>query len=162
MESRDLFTLGEERKSNLDFRWIMEQNRIPVTEDSVFLGIPKKAKSKQAARAFVYWFYKVENQRELLDYSRTYRINENVFGICGGFSALSMVTEHIFPLFYPEILGRRPPSENFTLPNILPDNWIAIKERVILPYLHDRARSNSADDVIPMERRLLEWVRMNR
>jgi ABC-type glycerol-3-phosphate transport system substrate-binding protein len=162
MESRDLFTLSDERKNNLDFRWIMENNRIPVTEDSVFLGIPKKAKSKQAARAFIYWFYKVESQRQLLDFSRTYRINENIFGICGGFSALNTVTEHIYPLFYPEILGRRPPSENFTLPNILPDSWIAIKERVVLPYLHDRARKDSAEDAHPLERRLSDWVRMNR
>ena len=162
MESRELFTLGNERKSNLDFRWIMEQNRIPVTEDSVFMGIPKKSRSKQTARAFIHWFYKVENQRSLLEYFQTYRISENTFGICGGFSALNTVSEHIYPLFYPELIGRRPPSENLMLPNILPENWINIKERVVLPYLHERARSDNAEDVNPLQRRLIDWVRMNR
>jgi len=162
MESRDLFTFSDERKSNLDFRWIMEQDKIPVTEDSVFLGIPKKAKNKKAARAFIDWFYKTESQRQLLDYLRTYRINESIFGICGGFSALNNVTEHIFPLYYPEILGRRPPSENFSLSNIMPDDWEFIKERFVLPYLHERVRTDNKEEVNSLERRLSNYVQMTR
>ena len=162
MESSDLFRLSDESKNHLDFRWIMEQERIPVTEDSVYLGIPKRAKSGQAARAFIQWFFRVESQRRLLEYSKTYRINENTFGICGGFSALSPVTEQVYPLFYPELLGRMPPSEYFTLPDILPGSWVSIKERVILPYLHERVRSESAADIYPLERRLTDWMRVNR
>ncbi|MCL2806157.1 MAG: extracellular solute-binding protein [Treponema sp.] len=162
MESNDLFTLNEDSKNNLDFRWIMEQNRIPVSEDAVYLGIPKKSKSTKAARAFVQWFFRIETQRQLLEYSRTNRINESIFGISDGFSALTSVTEQIYPLFYPELLGRMPPSENFTLPNILPGSWITIKERVVLPYLHDRARRDNAADTYPLERRLSDWMRLNR
>ena len=162
MESSQLFLLSEESKNALDFRWVMEQNRIPLTEDSVYIGIPKKAKSQKAARAFIQWFFRIENQRKLLEYTRTNRINESIFGICGGFSALSPVTEQIYPLFYPELLGRMPPSEYYTLPNVLPANWVVIKERVILPYLHDRARKERADETYPLERRLADWMRMNR
>lgn len=161
MESRDLFTMSEDSKNLLDFRWIMEQNRVPLNEDMIFLGIPKKAKSKGAARAFILWFFQVESQRLLMEYSRSKRLSENVFGICGGFSALIPVTEQIFPRFYPELLGRMPPSENFMAPNILPGNWAAIKERVILPYLNDRARSQRADDIYSLERRLSDWMRIN-
>ncbi|MCL2808490.1 MAG: hypothetical protein FWD24_00330 [Treponema sp.] len=162
MESSDLFLLNDESKNILDFRWIMERNRIPITEDSVYMGIPKWAKSQQAARAFIIWFYNTENQRLLLEYSRANRINENIFGICGGFSALSSVTEQIYPLFYPELLGRMPPSENFMQPNILPHNWVAIKERVVLPYLYDRARNENTSQIAPLERRLVDWMRLNR
>ena len=162
MDSRDLFTLTDESKSNLDFRWIMERDRVPINEDIIFLGIPRRAKSKNAARAFILWFFQIENQRLLMEYSRANRINENVFGICGGFSALSPVTEQIFPRFYPELLGRMPPSEYFMPPNVLPGNWAAIKERVILPFLHDRARSQRADEIYPLERRLSDWMRINR
>jgi ABC-type glycerol-3-phosphate transport system substrate-binding protein len=140
----------------------MEQNRIPITEDSVYMGIPRKAKSQAAARAFIQWFYSTENQRLLLEYSRSNRINENIFGICGGFSALRAVTEQVYPLYYPEMLGRMPPSENFILPNILPSNWVIIRERVILPYLHERARKEDGDEIYPLERRLSDWIRMNR
>jgi len=162
IESSNLFLLSEESKNALDFRWVMEQNRIPLTEDSVYIGIPKRAKSQKAARAFIQWFFRIENQRKLLEYSRTNRINESIFGICGGFSALSPVTEQIYPLFYPELLGRMPPSEYYTLPNVLPANWVIIKERVILPYLHDRARKEKTEETYPLERRLADWMRMNR
>ncbi|MCL2801063.1 MAG: hypothetical protein FWD28_04820 [Treponema sp.] len=162
MESDELFLLREESKANIDFRWLMEQNRIPVTEDMVYMGIPKRAKSSAAARAFIMWFFNIETQRTLLEYSRANRIDENVFGICGGFSALTNVTEQVYPLFYPELLGRMPPSEHFTLPNILPANWVTLKNRVVLPFLHDRARKERADEAYPLERRLTDWMRLNR
>ncbi|MDR2729502.1 MAG: hypothetical protein LBB81_01220 [Treponema sp.] len=162
MDSRDLFTLSDDNRKNLDFRWIMEQDNVPINEDMVFLGIPKKAKSRKAARAFIQWFFSRETQHLLMEYCRINRINENVFGICGGFSSLSSVTEQIFPLFYPELLGRMPPSENFMPPNVLPANWAAIKEQVVLPYLNDRAHSETADDINPLEKRLSDWMRLNK
>jgi hypothetical protein len=162
IKSSDLFYLSEDRRNYLDFRWIMEQNMIPVTEDLVYLGIPKRAKSRKAARAFVLWFFRPENQRLLLEYSRANRINENTFGICGGFSALSSVTEQIYPLFYPELLGRMPPSEYFTPQSLLPGRWAAIKERLILPYLGERARRERADEIYPLERRLADWIKVNK
>jgi len=162
IESNDLFSLGEEVRKNLDFRWIMEQNKIPVTEDTVYLGIPKKARSKKAARAFIQWFFNADTQRRLLDFSKVNRINESIFGICGGFSSLSSVTEQVYPLFYPELLGHIPPSENFTPPNVLPGNWAEIRERAVLPYLHDRARREKADEVYSLEKRLADWKRVNR
>ena len=162
MESGALFTLGQDSKNNLDFRWIMEQNRIPIKEDTVFLGIPKRGRSQKAARAFVLWFFLTENQRLLLEYNKANRINETVFGLCDGFSALSPVTEQIFPLFYPELLGRMPPPEFLMPPNVLPENWAVIKERVVLPYLHERARKGSTEETYPLEKRLSDWLRMNR
>jgi len=162
IESKDLFLLSEESKNNLDFRWIMEQNRILITDDSVYMGIPKWTKSETAAREFIIWFFKTETQRLLLEYSRANRLNENIFGICGGFSALSPVTEQIYPLFFPELLGRMPPSEFYMQPDIMPGNWPAIKERVVLPYLHDRARTTDAANIQSLDRRLSDWIRMNR
>ncbi|MDR2596527.1 MAG: hypothetical protein LBC76_04310 [Treponema sp.] len=162
MDSRDLFTLSNDNMKNLDFRWVIENENVPINEDMVFLGIPKKAKSRKAARVFIQWFFRTGTQHTLMEYCRKNRINENVFGICGGFSALSSVTEQIFPLFYPELLGRMPPSENFMPPNMLPANWVAIKERVILPYLNDRAHSERTEDIYPLEKRLSDWMRTNK
>jgi len=159
IESNELFILNEESKSHLDFRWIMDDNKLPVTDSSVYIGIPAKAKEKKAARAFIQWFFKTENQRRLLEYTRANRINESIFGICGGFSALTPVTEQVYPIFYPELLGRMPPSENLIMPNILPSNWATIKEQVVLPYLYDRAR---AEDSYSLDRRLTDWLRLNR
>jgi ABC-type glycerol-3-phosphate transport system substrate-binding protein len=162
MESNTLFTLSEDSRNNLDFRWITEQNKIPLTEGSVYLGLPKKGKSFKAASAFVQWFFRPETQRQILEESRANRMNETVFGICGGFSALSSVTEEIFPKFYPDLLGRMPPSEFLNPPNNLPQNWVILKRRVIFPYLHDRARVSKADEILSLERRISDWTRVNR
>ena len=162
MESSALFTLGEDSRNNLDFRWIAEEDRIPLNEDSVYLGVPKKGKSQKAAAAFIYWFFTVETQQMLLENSRANRLNETVFGICGGFSALGPVTEQIFPRFYPGLLGRMPPSEYLTPGGSLPVNWITLKERIVLPYLHDRARKEQSSEVYPLEKRIADWMRVNR
>jgi hypothetical protein len=162
MDSRDLFTLGDDGKKNMDFRWIMENGNIPINEDMVFMGIPKRAKNRHAARAFIQWFFRTDSQHMLMDYCRLNRINENVFGICDGFSSLTQVTEQIFPLLYPELLGRMPPSENFMPPNILPANWAAIKEHVVLPYLDERAHTASAAEIPSLEKRLSDWIRNNK
>ncbi|MCL2276886.1 MAG: hypothetical protein FWC21_03220 [Treponema sp.] len=161
IESSSLFLIGSDVMPALDYRWIMEEEMIPLTEDMIMLGISKWAKSETAARAFILWFFNMENQRQLLDYFRSNKLNENIFGICRGFSALSAVTEQVYPVFYPELLGRMPPSEYFLEPNQLPANWAAMRERVILPYLSERARA-SAENIYPLERRITDWIRMNR
>jgi ABC-type glycerol-3-phosphate transport system substrate-binding protein len=161
MESDEFFTLAEDRRSSLDFRWIAERNSIPVQEDTVYYGICKNGPSQKAAEAFTGWFFQMETQRRLLELSRNKRMNETFFGICGGFSALRAVTEQIFPRFYPGLLGHMPPEEFLSPPNVLPRNWNSLKERVILPYLHDAIRSEDGDGV-PLERRIGDWSRLNR
>ncbi|MDR1250840.1 MAG: hypothetical protein LBK62_01610 [Treponema sp.] len=161
MSSEELFTLAEERRNGIDFRWIAEGNRIPLAGSAVYLGLPKKGKAPKAAAAFVHWFYQAETQRRLLARGKANRALETSFGISGGFSALRPVTEQIFPQFYPNLLGHMLP-EDFLFPaNVLPGNWILLKERVILPYLHERARSVSRNQVYPLERRLADWQRVN-
>lgn len=162
MQSDDLFTLAAERRNNLDFRWIAEQNTIPLIENSVYLGLLKKGKAPRAAAAFVRWFFETETQRQLLEKSKRSRMNETSFGISGGFSALRPVTEQIFPQFYSGLLGHMPPEDFLSPPNILPGSWPALKERTILPYLRDRARSEGSDEVYPLQRRIADWLRVNR
>jgi hypothetical protein len=89
-------------------------------------------------------------------------MSETSFGISGGFSAMRSVTEQIFPQFYLGLLGHMPPAEFLSPPNILPVNWMAMKERVILPYLRDRARQPNQEGIERLERRIADWQRVNR
>ncbi|MDR0876994.1 MAG: extracellular solute-binding protein [Treponema sp.] len=162
LDSSALFTLAEDQRSSLDFRWVAEKSAIPLIGGSVYYGIPKQGKAKKAAAAFTRWFFQADTQRLLLEKSREIRLIETSFGLAGGFSALRPVTEQIFPQFYPSLLGRMPPENFLFPPNILPWNWTAIKERVILPYLHERVRHVSRDEIRPLERRISEWHRLNR
>lgn len=161
ISSEDLLTLSEDRLNTLDFRWVGNGNAIPIMEGSPFLGIYKKSKSKQAIDAFIQWFYREENQRELLQQSKEYRLMDHSFGIANGFSALRTVTEQIFPSFYPILLGHTPPAESLTPPGILPKNWDVLKARVILPYLHDASRTDKKASIVPLEKRLAEWLKNN-
>ena len=162
MDSSVLFILPEERRANLDFRWIAESNSIPVDEGSVYFGIHKKAKAKKAAVAFARWFFSTDTQRLLLEASNSKRLLETSFGIGGGFSAMRTVTEQVFPLFYPSLLGSMPPESFLSPPAILPQNWMIVKEKVILPYLKDRIRHSEGDEIRSLERRITDWYRLNR
>jgi hypothetical protein len=161
MESNTLFTLMDERRADLDFRWIAENDTIPLIEGTVYYGICKRGRAKKAADAFTRWFFQAETQRALLEWSRDNRMLETGFGIGGGFSALRHVTEQIFPRFYPILLGHMPPEDFLSPPNILPRNWTALKEKVILPYLHERIRREDGEDIRPLERRVADWYRLN-
>ena len=162
MDSARFFTLPEERRANLDFRWIASGERIPLDEWSAYYGIHRRTRSLKAAEAFTKWFFTAETQRLLLEESRRKRLSETSFGIAGGFSAMQTVTEQVFPLFYPDLLGRMPPESFLSPPNILPQNWLIIKERIIIPYLRDRIRHSSRDEVRALERRMSDWDRLNR
>jgi hypothetical protein len=50
MTSDRLFTVPEESRSALDFRWIAHNAAIPVAEGSTYLGLCKKGKAKNAAK----------------------------------------------------------------------------------------------------------------
>jgi ABC-type glycerol-3-phosphate transport system substrate-binding protein len=162
MDSDDFFTLSEDQRNHLDFRWLSERNTIPLNEMSVYLGLAKKGGAPQAAEAFLRWFFNQETQRGLLEKSAKLRIQETSFGVAGGFSAMRPVTEQVFPQFYPDLLSHMPPQDFLSPPNILPSNWMALKERVVLPYLHDRARQPDNADLLSLERRLADWQRLNR
>ena len=162
MPSSRFFTLPEDRRSNLDFRWIAAREMIPLDESGMYYGIYKKTKAFTAAKAFTTWFFSAETQRLLLEMSKANRLQETTFGIAGGFSAMKTVTEQIFPQFYPALLGRMPPESLLSPPNILPRNWMAIKERTILPYLRERIRYPTREEVRSLERRISDWYRLNR
>jgi hypothetical protein len=127
-----------------------------------YFGIYRHTKAKKAAEAFAEWFYQEDTQRLLLGAAKNNRLNETRFGIANGFSALRTVTEQVFPQFYPSLLGHMPPGSFLSPPNILPRNWTAIKERVILPYLRDRIRSGGNGVIRSLDRRLTDWNLLNR
>jgi len=162
MDSDYFFTLAEDQRGRLDFRWLAEKDTIPLNERSVYLGLVKKSGSSKAAAAFLRWFFNPETQHSLLEKSAQLRMQETSFGVAGGFSAMRPVTEQVFPLFYPDLLRHMPPQDFLSPPNILPSNWMTLKERVVLPYLHDRARRPDSGDLLPLERRLADWQRLNR
>ena len=162
MDSARFFTLSENQRNGLDFRWLAENDTIPLAEGAVHLALPRGGTAPRAADAFVRWFFRADTQRSLLERSHKFRQMETSFGIAGGFSALRPVTEQVFPQFYPDMLGHMPPEDFLSPAGILPNDWAAIKERVVLPYLNERALRPDGSGMIPLETRLADWARLNR
>jgi hypothetical protein len=180
MNSAEIFTLDYDQQSNLDFRWIAEKERIPLSEDTVYYGLYQQGNIGKGAEVFTEWFFQIETQRRLLENNKRQQLNAILFGIAGGFSAMRNVTEEVFPRFYPSLLGHMPPDDFLTPPNILPQNWLTVKERVILPYMHEYIHAASAVDatedtenangavsppvlkIRSLEDRVADWYRINK
>ncbi|MEW5815774.1 MAG: extracellular solute-binding protein [Spirochaetota bacterium] len=151
---RKLFTISEEKRDGLDFRWIVEKDKTPVCEDILFAGIPKKSRHKEAARAFLLWFFKPETQKACLEAAQFKRIR--TFGIAQGFSSLPIVNEREYPLYYPMLRGHIPPPEFLSFPKPLPIEWKKLKDVVLKPFLFDYVTNISSDE--KLETRLKNWL----
>jgi hypothetical protein len=173
-KASDFFMLQDERRDQLDYRWIMGGEHIDTCENLVYFGFHRRTKALKAARAFMNWFFSTETQSRLLEKSRERRISESYFGIAQGFSSLKTVVEQVYPQYYPSIIGHLPPAENLDIPNILPWDFDDIKTRVLVPYLTDRLRKTAGagtdasaqgtdgpDKIKSLESRLSDWTRTN-
>lgn len=137
--SRQLMRALEDQKEEADFRWLAGPEKIFVSEDILFVGIPRTSRRKTQARQFLIWLFQPETQKGLLEASRRQRLA--FFGIAGGFSGLKSVNEREFPLYYPHLIGRIPPEELLYTPGALPPAWPEIKSQVLLPWLREAAVS---------------------
>jgi len=133
--SAEFFSLLEGMGEERDFRWLSHENRIPVEEEILFIGIPANAKNKKSALVFLEWFFAPDTQQEILKMNHRKRLK--VFGIGNGFSALQKVNELSFPQAYGMLIGHIPAAKMLSFPQNLPVDWREIKSRVIIPWLLD-------------------------
>lgn len=160
MGSHDFFVIAEERRSALSFRWLARDNKVPVDDDMVYVGICREGAGKQAAEAFLKWFYSEETQRSFLDEARHFRSMESSFGIAGGFSAIKAVNEKLYPLYYPSLLGKMPQADNLKVPGVLPSGWTEIKQSIVIPFLQEVTGSKPPlDPNAALETRIRDWVK---
>jgi ABC-type glycerol-3-phosphate transport system substrate-binding protein len=162
MNSAELFTIDSESRAVLDFRWLSENDSIPLIEGSVYYGIHSGTKAHKGTVAFTKWFFQPETQRRLLESSRELQISETVFGIAGGFSSIRNVTEDVFPRFYLSLLGHIPPDAFLAPSTILPHDWTQLKERVILPFMREYIKAEEPANVRPLDKRVFDWYRINK
>ncbi len=162
MPSSALFLLPGDKLQNIDFRYLSRDNRIPVNEDILYIGICKRSRNQEAAEAFIVWFFNEKTQREMLERSRNLKTMQRSFGISGGFSSIRPVNEKVFPLYYPSLLGHLPPAESLGVPRILPNNWETIKQEIIIPYLAAAtSRTTENETVQELGERIKIWLKSN-
>ncbi len=153
----DYFALPEEKRRDLDFRWLSQGSSIPVRPDVLFAGVLRSSRNKGGARSFLEWFCSPSVQRTLLDVNQSRRIG--VFGVTDGFSSFKTINERELPQKYPFLLGHIPSESILAFPDMLPDNWLAVRDQVIRPWIHLSA--SGAEDQ-SLESKLDDWVKVTK
>ena len=144
--SASLFRMDDESLAGLDFRWLSEEDVIPVEDTVLYMGMYKDSKKLKDAQKFIIWFMQEQNQKEMLEWSRKINLTIKDFGIAGGFSSVRNVNELYFPIYYPLLLGNLPPKDSlYANGHILPERWSSLKEKVIIPYLTDATDTTKAE-----------------
>jgi ABC-type glycerol-3-phosphate transport system substrate-binding protein len=168
MPSNEYFRLDADKRRGIGFRWLSSAGdgkgpeRIPLSDSVCSIGIVHTSKAKAAAREFLRWFFRADTQEALLNSSRTMGRLPAVFGIAGGFSSLKQVASQVFPKYYPGLLGMCPPDEVLQAPNVLPQNWPGLKEKVIVPWLYAAVHAAPTEGQAPLSEQIALWLRVNK
>ena len=135
---RSFLNIPQEKREDLDFRWLSRDGKIPVLENILFTGIPRGARNKKGAKLFLEWIFTPDVQMNIMEINQFKRLL-GVFGIANGFSSLVEVNEKALPQpqFYPLFLGHIPTSEMLSFPSRLPHDWGALKDGVVKPWLRE-------------------------
>lgn len=157
LPSDELFSTPQNLLQEIEFRWIHQDNKIPIKDDMVFMGIYKKSRNTAGAEAFISWFMTETTQHQLLERSTIMDLNVNPFGIAGGFSAIQSVTEQVFPLYYKTLLDNLPAAQYITPPTALLPRWESLKDRVIIPWLSAAISVEDINSTTSLSQLLSSW-----
>ena len=157
--SDQLFKTIKNQDFGIDYRWIVQDKKIPIEDSMIMLGIYKDCQNQPGATEFISWFFDADNQQMILERKEKLNLDTELFGISGGFSSVRDVTEHILPVFYTHLLTNLPPSQMLSVPQKLPARWDSYKSLVVEPYLRSIITAQSEDTVMSMEDLESEWRR---
>lgn len=153
--SDNLMKISKNHDYNIDFRWIAEENQLPLEDTFTMMGIYSKARNQVGASEFITWFFQSDNQNDILKRKADFNLDTELFGIAGGFSAVRDVTEHILPIYYNQLLTNLPPANILSAPSMLPPKWISYKTSVIKAYMN--AAIESQDETLSILDFEKEW-----
>ena len=152
-----LFKTMSTQDLEIDYRWICQNDVIPIEDSYTMLGIYKKAKNLVGATEFIIWFFQSGNQQQILERKINFNLNTDLFGIAGGFSSIRDVNEHILPIYYNQLLSNLPPALMLEVPQKLPVRWENMKASVIDVYLRDSVIAENKADVATIRELEKEW-----
>ena len=154
LDSHAYFRFTEEQRDETDFRWVISDDLVPVSEGVVMVGIPAEARNAAGAHDLVEWFYASETQKKLLRMVVSKQLS--TFGIVGGFSSFPEINELSFPEVYPSLLGKIPPERMLQAPRTVPKNWGEIKRDVVHTWIAQAVANGTDQD--ELADRIRSWV----
>jgi ABC-type glycerol-3-phosphate transport system substrate-binding protein len=144
--------LPEQMRRDFDYRWLARADAVPVRDTVLFAAVPRAARNKRGAKAFLEWFAGPAAQRELAEVNRSLRLG--VFGVTSGFSALVALNEKDLPQLHPSLLGRVPAAGMLSFPEPLPSGWYRMRDEAFLPWME---RAVAEGDAGTLEDALNAW-----
>ena len=152
--SEKMFGYMKSQELDIDYRWVAGDGFIPIEDSFLMTGIYAKARNEQGATEFLTWFFDSENQESILERKNKMNLNNEMFGIADGFSAMRDVTEHILPIYYNQLLTNLPPAHLLKVPQKLPARWDSYKSVVVEPYLNTAITTDEKVSISEFE---AEW-----
>ena len=152
--SEKMFGYMKSQELDIDYRWVAGDGFIPIEDSFLMTGIYAKARNEQGATEFLTWFFDSENQESILERKNKMNLNNEMFGIADGFSAMRDVTEHILPIYYNQLLTNLPPAHLLKVPQKLPARWDSYKSVVVEPYLNTAI---TTDEKVSISEYEAEW-----
>lgn len=158
--SDKLLSLPEDQLDKVDFLWFSNDDKSPVLENLVMMGINKKSKNKSQAIQFIKWFMNKNSQDEMIKRRIAMNLDTNTFGIAGGFSSIISVNEQVLPVYYKCLLAKIPPADFPKAPQIYPSNWAIIKKEIIMPNLKNSVSKKG--DAHAFSKSYIDWINQNK
>lgn len=155
MPFTEFLALPEDVRRGLDYRWLARAGAIPVRDTVLFAAVPRAARNKRGAKAFLEWFAGPATQREMAEVNRSLRLG--AFGVTSGFPALAALNEKDLPQLHPSLLGRVPAPALLAFPEPLPSGWSRLRDRALLPWLERSAAGAAAGS---LEEAIAAWQRV--
>ena len=152
--SDKMFGYMKSQELDIDYRWITGDGFIPIEDSFLMTGIYKKVRNEQGATEFLTWFFDSDNQKAILERKIEMDLNNEMFGIADGFSAMRDVTEHVLPIYYNQLLTNLPPSGLLKVSQKLPARWDSYKSVVVEPYLNEAITTDNKVSISEYE---AEW-----
>ena len=157
MTSDEFFSLPDDKIHSLEYRWLCYEDKIPLEDDMVFLGLYRKSENTTNAEKFIVWLLSEETQQKVVERNQSMKLNTLNFGVLGGFSSLQSVNEKVLTKYTPSLRKNLPLPDYLESINLYPEQWQSIKESVIYPYLLDSTNTSVGLDEIPISQRMKHW-----
>lgn len=123
MKASEFSKLPHSTREQLRYRFPTVENKLILTSDSRYMGIPKGSKNRKAALEFARWLLVSTNQEKIWKEMESQQLLPDYVGAFDGFSSIMQVNETIFLRYFPDY-GQNPLlSAAIPEPAHIPDYW---------------------------------------
>ncbi len=157
-ETSSFFTIPSFYFEDIGYKWLSDGKSIIAEDSIVMAGILRGCTNIEGAQEFISWLISEETQKTLLERTQKMHLDKQTFGIASGFSSIASVNEHVFPIYYNNLLGHTPEVKSIRPPySTFPPRWQSLRERVIIPYLRDATNTDLTEKLKSMSERISDW-----